>query len=325
MGQFIKSVMLSTFSVLGFTACSGGDATVGTLAQDGWRSEVEIIKMGTRSPEEDPVRLHRWKAYNKLIADATKLPVKAYESSDYNGLIQAFASGQISLATVGAGAYANIDSQIGELAQPLLAVRNTNGESGYYSTIVVRADSPYQSLEDLENKTVAFVDFNSTSGYIYPKWAMRKSGLDPDSFFGETAISGGSLQGIMALANSQFDAALMNVTDGNPEFGFASGTLRRIARRGVVDINDFREIWYAGPIARSPVLIRADRPQEFKDLIRGALASIPYEDPQTAVEIGRIPGNDYKPVNRDNYKDLFDMRHAEIAEHRTRLSNRKTN
>ncbi|MEL6687843.1 MAG: phosphate/phosphite/phosphonate ABC transporter substrate-binding protein [Pseudomonadota bacterium] len=324
MGRFINSTIVFAFSLMGLAACSSGNGSDNSSDLEGWRAEVGVVKMGTRAPEEDPVRLQRWETYTHYMSEATGLPVKAYEASDYNGIIQAFASGQISLANVAPGNYANIDSQIGELAQPLLAPRNTNGESGYYSSLVVRADSPYQSIEDLEGKTVAFVDFNSTSGYIYPKWFMRKSGFDPDYFFGETAISGGHLQGMMALANGQFDATLLSVSNGNPELGFASGTLRRIARRGVVEFNDYREIWYAGPIPRTPVMVRADRPEAFKDLVRGAMASIPYEDPQTAIDMGRLPGHDYQPVNREHYTEIFEMRDAEIAQHRTRLSARKT-
>ena len=41
-------------------------------------------------------------------------------------------------------------------------------KGGYQSYIVVQADSDIQSLEDLQGKTFAFVDPESTSGNVIP-------------------------------------------------------------------------------------------------------------------------------------------------------------
>ena len=64
------------------------------------------------------------------------------EATDYNGVIQALSSGQIDLGTMGGGSYANVDAQIGNRAAPILTVRQAEGVIGYYSALLVRADSP---------------------------------------------------------------------------------------------------------------------------------------------------------------------------------------
>jgi len=51
------------------------------------------------------------------------------------------------------------------------------GKKEYRSLIVVRADSPIQTLGDLRGKIVAFEDEFSTSGYFLPKSALLEAGL----------------------------------------------------------------------------------------------------------------------------------------------------
>ena len=45
---------------------------------------------------------------------------------------------------------------------------NNDGTIGYYSVFYVRADSPYQTIDDLKGKNLGLVDPNSTSGYNVP-------------------------------------------------------------------------------------------------------------------------------------------------------------
>jgi phosphonate transport system substrate-binding protein len=244
------------------------------------------------------------------------LPVTIIEPADYNGSIQALASNQVDVAYMGGGSYANVDAQIGELAAPILVRRQAEGNDGYYSALMVKADSPFQSIEDLKGKTVGYVDFNSTSGYLYPRMMMRRLGINPDTYFGETAFSGGHTQAVMALDRGQFDAVLVNVAGGTPETGFTTGAHFTMAGRGLVDIKDFRIIWSVGEIPNSPIVTRADRPQEFIDMLRGAYALMPYDRPDLMLELGGPSGSDYAAVDRAVYEDIIALRLADIAERR---------
>ena len=325
MAAMVRLLWLGLLSILGAFSLSGcGSSKSETLSTDpdDWRSQIDVIRAGVKGSEEDPAVLRRWDALQRYLEDATGLPVKFYEASDYNGIIQAMASGQIHLASMGAGSFANIYSQIGDRAVPIFTSRDTHGNRGYYSTIVVRSNSEFESIEDLEGKSLAFVDFNSTSGYIYPRWKMREEGIDPDTFFGEIALAGGHSQAMMALANGQFDATVLAANGGSPEQGFTSGSLRKMARRGLIDARDYREIWYGGAIANSPYVMRADVPQALRDLIAGAMISLAFEDPETFGDIGRTPGSYFSPVDVDFYQEIIEMREMEILQHRQRFAGR---
>jgi phosphonate transport system substrate-binding protein len=285
-------------------------------ALTGWQAEMGQIRLGVRASDADPEQVRRWKTYETYLARVTGLPVRVYEASDYNGVIQAMASGQADLIQTGPMAYANIDSQIGEKAKPILASRAADGTIGYYSALAVRADSPYRTLQDLKGKSIGWVDFNSASGYVFPRYTMRKQGIDPDTFFGNSAITGGHTQGVMALANGQFDAILITASGGDPQQGFSRSPILTMARRGLVEADDYRLIWFAGPIPQSPVVVRADRPQEFIDITRGALAALAMDEPEIWREIGQVDGSTFAAVTRADYAEIIDIRNQEVSRRR---------
>lgn len=307
--------LLSIFAV-GLAACSSEPSA--ELASDtgDWRDRVSTIKMGSKASEDDALALRRVEIRQNILSEAAGVPVKIYQSNDYNGIIQALAAGQIDIASMGAGSYANVHAQVGDDVEPILVRRDVFGQSGYYSTIVVKEDSPFQTIYDLKDRTLAYVDFNSTSGYIYPRWAMREAGIEPDTYFDRAAMAGGHLQSVMALANGQFDATVVLANNGSPEIGFAGGTLHRLARRDMIDLEDYRTIWLAGPVPNSPYVVRRDLPQEVRDIIRGGMASLAYDSPEAMIEMGRLPGTDYMAIDRGFLDLVIEMRDTEIKRHR---------
>lgn len=279
----------------------------------GWRKEVGQLRIGANAGEDSPTTLSRWNAFRDRLSNIMGLEVEVFQAADYNGIIQAMASGQLELASMGAASYANARDQMGTKVEPILNPRSAEGLSGYYSALVVRADSPYQKIEDLAGKTIGYVDFNSTSGYLYPRWAMRQEGKNPETFFGKSAISGGHTQGVLALANGQFDAVFMVASGGTPETGFTTGSIFTLARRGTVKVSDYRIIWTAGPMPNTPYVIRTDTPKPFQDITRGAIAAMAYEDPDLWVDIGLLEGSDMQVTSAEDFQVIVDMREEEIA------------
>lgn len=278
--------------------------------------QMKLVRMAMQASQNDPAIAHRLTAYKAMIERATGLPVKLYQSSDYNGTIQAMASNQVDVAAMAGGGYANLDAQIGSLATPILSARDPEGALGYYSTIIVKRDSPFHSLADLKGHSLGYVDFNSTSGYIYPRAKMIEQGFNPDTLFSKTSFTGGHTQSVMAIQNGQFDAVLVEMLGGTPETGFSAGPYYTLARRGLIDPNNFRVIWTAGPIPNAALVVRTDRPRSFIDAVRGAAAAVPYDDPQTWSDIGQVDGSTYAAVDRSHYAMIIKLRAEDIARRR---------
>jgi len=285
-------------------------------ASSDWRGQMKQIRFAVRGAESDPTMATRWNVYRDYLAKATGVPVKLYESSDYNGTIQALSSGQVDMAMIAGGGYANVDAQVGNKVAPILTTRQAEGAMGYYSALLVKKDSPVHSLADMKGRSLGYVDFNSTSGYLYPRAKMREQGIEPDTFFGKTSFAGGHPQAVMALENGQFDATIIEVGGGDPAHGFTTGPQYTMARRGLLDPNAFRMVWVVGPIPNAVMVTRTDRPQPFVDIVRGAMAALPYDNPELWRGIGQPDGSAFAAVDRGFYAEIIKLRAADIAKRR---------
>jgi phosphonate transport system substrate-binding protein len=286
-------------------------------AKPGAGNKATELRMSMQGSNDDPALVKRREAYRKYLGEVTGRPVKLYEASDYNGVIQALASGQVDVAALAGGGYANVDAQVGNKVTPILTTRRADGGTGYYSALIVKANSPYHSIADLKGRSLGYVDFNSTSGYLYPRAKMRAAGINPDTYFSKTAFAGGHTQAVMALANGQFDATFVQVSGGDPVHGFTTGAVYTMARRGLVDAKDFRTIWVVGPVPDTAIVVRTDRPQSQIDIVRGAMAALAYDQPDLWTDIGQPAGSEYTAIGRQHYAEVIALRNEDIAQRRT--------
>jgi phosphonate transport system substrate-binding protein len=72
----------------------------------------------------------------------------------------------------------------------LLLVGEIGGKTTYKSYWLALKEKPYEKVEDLRGKPVAFASKTSTSGFIIPLWDLRRKNLvsekaDPEDFFGK--------------------------------------------------------------------------------------------------------------------------------------------
>jgi phosphonate transport system substrate-binding protein len=311
MGRWVSSFALSCA-----VAVAGCGQHPAAQASADWRGQMKQMRFAVHGSEDDPAMAKRLGVYRDYLSKAIGMPVKLYESSDYNGAIQALSSGQVDMAQIAGGGYANVDAQVGNKVAPVVTTRQAEGSMGYYSALIVKKDSPVHSLADMKGRSLGYVDFNSTSGYLYPRAKMREQGIEPDTYFGKTSFAGGHLQAVMALENGQFDAAIIEVGGGDPVHGFTTGPQYTMARRGLIDPKAFRTIWVVGPIPNAAIVTRSDRPQPFIDTVRGALAALPYDDPDLWRDIGQPDGGAFAAVDRSFYAEVIKLRAADIAKRR---------
>ena len=86
------------------------------------------------------------------------------------------------------------------------------GKPIYHGRIFVRKDSGINGVKDLKDKSIAFADPISESGYLYPLDIFVRSGLlkrqaDPQTFFKQVYFAGGYQQALQAVVNGHADAA----------------------------------------------------------------------------------------------------------------------
>ena len=96
-------------------------------------------------------------------------------------------------------------------------VYGVSGDFAYRSTIFVRADSSINSLEDLEDKSIAFVDQLSASGFIVPKVALMKESIIEI----EEVFAGNHVDAFRSLLNEDVEACatLNTIMEDEPTLG----------------------------------------------------------------------------------------------------------
>ncbi|EDS78293.1 methyl-accepting chemotaxis protein [Clostridium botulinum C str. Eklund] len=100
-------------------------------------------------------------------------------------------------------AYVNAHEKAGVI--PIVTPK-INGKDYYNRYIIARKDSLIKKLDDLKNKTFAYVDENSASGCIYAKHILRSNNLNPDTTFEESYFLGSHDNVINAILNGEVDA-----------------------------------------------------------------------------------------------------------------------
>lgn len=78
----------------------------------------------------------------------------------------------------------------------LLVATEIDGKPSYESYWLGRIDDPYEKVEDLRGRPIAFSSRTSTSGFIIPVWDLFRKGLvsveeGPEAFFGEGNVTYG--------------------------------------------------------------------------------------------------------------------------------------
>jgi phosphonate transport system substrate-binding protein len=278
-----------------------------------WRRRYPVVSFSSVSSESQGATEARFKDFAKVFKDKLGVELRIFTATDYAGTIQALTGGQIQLAGLGPAAYASawIDSN-GEI-EPLVAAVEADGDFGYHSSLIVKADSPHQKLEDLRGKTLAWADPNSASGYLVPLVSLRAAGVEADKFFGRTAFSGGHEQSVIGVDKGTFDCAFVwSAKDPSQR-----GILRAMTDRKLIDMKQFRVIWQSPVIPNSPLTVRKDLPADMKRDLAKLWTDLYSFDPKMAETLARGKTLGYRPVTHEMYEPMLKV----IQEQRR---NRKT-
>lgn len=156
------------------------------VAQDNEPLEVQFVPTNNDGSMEA-----RAKPFADFLSKELGREVNVTLATDYSTIVQAMASGQVDLGIMPPAAYVQARSQNAAeaiLTSVLGAYDDETGEpiegettGSFKAEVLVRADSEFETLEDLENARIATLSPTSASGYIYPVAEMIQAGLDLSS------------------------------------------------------------------------------------------------------------------------------------------------
>lgn len=156
------------------------------------------------------------------LSDQLERPVELVQRRTYAEINDLIEAGDVDMAFVCTSAYV---AGVRDFGMELLAAPQVNGETVYYSVLIVPADSPAQSIDDLRGGTFAFTDPMSNTGRNYPTYLVQQLSETPDRFFGRTFFTYSHDDAIRAVANHVADGAAVDslvyeyVLARHPELG----------------------------------------------------------------------------------------------------------
>jgi phosphonate transport system substrate-binding protein len=243
--------MLSKFIATSAAALALGLGTSSAMAQD--------INFGIISTEATQNLKADWAPLIEAMKKQTGLNVTAFFAPDYAGIIEGMRFNKVQVAWLGnKSAMEAVDRANGEVFAQMV---NADGTQGYFSHLIVNADSPYNNLDDVlkNGKSLSFGngDPNSTSGFLVPGfYVFAKNKIDAKTHFKVTR-SANHETNALAVANKQVDVATNN-----------SENLDKIQQRYPDKFKNLKIVWTSPLIPLDPIVIRKDMAEAQKTKIK---------------------------------------------------------
>jgi phosphonate transport system substrate-binding protein len=280
---------------------------------------LKEFRIGILGGENTQDRLARYDAFKALLESHLKMPVKLFPAADYAGVMQGIAAGQLEAAEFGASGFAGawLDCKC---IEPVVVPQEKDGSTYYYSVMVVRADSGIKTLADMKGHSLAWADPNSTSGYLIPGATLKTKGIDlkDGGYFTRTGFSGGHEQGVVAVLNKQYDAAVTWTSgQGDMAEGYTRGNLRSMVDRTMLKMSDIGIIWQSGKIPNGPWAVRTALADAMKTSFTDFLLDLPTSHRAVYDDVEKGSGVGYVKADMELYRDIIDLRLAERSANRS--------
>lgn len=246
-----------------------------TVSSDHWDSLILAV--------------HPYLPYDELMKRFTPLAdylareigrkVEVRIGTDYREHAINIGDGTVDIAYVGPAVYVSVVERYGE--HPLLAMIETNGTPDFAGMIIVREDSPVTEIAGLRGKELAFVDPNSTMGFLVPMHILTRD-LDKEE----------------VLRNSRFLGSHINVALGVLTGDFEAGAVKEevffhYRARGL------RELASTPKIPEHLFIARKDLPPEIISELRKTMYGLSESEPGRRIMnmikkdmTGMVPAND---------------------------------
>lgn len=266
-----------------------------------WKQDYSVLRLGLISSENATDKLAKLEPLKAYLAKTLGVEVEFFTAANYDGTIQALAANQIEFAILGSSGYAAAWSLTNGGVEPLGVNQSADGNTGYFSEVVVRCDSGMKTIQDLQGKVLAFADPDSTSGYNVPYYNLKQQGYEPTSYFSAIPFSGSHEAGVMGVATGQFASA---ATFFNSD---TVGVVRNMEKKGMIEKGVICSVWSSPEITNSPFTARSNLPRDLIDDMRAAMVGLPKADP---VAWTGYANDDvaFVPVSHETYQWIIDMR-----------------
>ena len=260
---------------------------------------AEEINFGLISTEASTNLKSDWQPLFDDMVKQTGLTIKPFFASDYAGVIEGMRFNKVQVAWFGnKSAMEAVDRANGEVFAQMV---NADGTEGYYSHMIVNADSPLKSLDDVlkNGKNLSFSngDPNSTSGFLVPGYyVFARNKIDAKSHF-KVVRNANHEANALAVANKQVDVATNN-----------SENLEKIHERQPEKFKNIRVVWTSPLIPLDPLVMSKNVSEEAKAKIKAFIygyGKTNAHEKEVLMKISKLSG--FKPSSNDQLKPIREL------------------
>lgn len=212
-----------------------------------------------------------------------------------------FAKGSVDIGFICGLPYVQLTRQnpspIELLAAPILQGERYGGKPIYYSDVIVRADSPFYSFEDLRGRSWSYNDLDSQSGYGITRHRLVQMG-ETRGYFGEVVCAGFHQESINMVCRGEIDASAID------------SQVLGVAMRDDPDLSaQLRIIDSLGPSTIQPVVAANHLSDSLKADIREILLTM-SSDINVRAHLAQGFFEGFAPVTDTDYDDIRAMLNA---------------
>jgi phosphonate transport system substrate-binding protein len=243
------------------------------------------------TPVEDPEVYRKvWDEFIAHLSKETGKKVVFFPVQSNAAEIEAMRAGRLHIAGFNTGSVPIAVNCAG--FAPFAMAASKTGAFGYEMEIIVQADGPIKTVEDLRGKSVAFTDPNSNSGYKAPSAILKsKFGLEAGRDFKST-FSGKHDNSIIGVANKDYDAAAI-----------ANAVMTRMIARGAVDGSKLRSIYKSQTFPTTGYGLAHNLKPALAEKIKAAFFNFKWEGTALAAEFAKSspPEEKFIPIDYKGY------------------------
>jgi eukaryotic-like serine/threonine-protein kinase len=211
----------------------------------------------------------------RSLEDALDRPVTLVIAKSYDDLQARLLANEIDLAAV--PPYLFVETKQRDARVGLIATKLVEGSSGNDSILYVGEGTGISTLAELRGKRMCFPDTKSTTGYLFPRLALKKAGVNPDRDI-ISHNSGSHMQAMRDLVGGVCDAAAT----------YSGGYLA--ADRSGVPVARARQLAVLGRSPHDAMTVRSGMAETERAAVKAALLSFTPENGGKDGRVERISG-----------------------------------
>ena len=245
------------------SASNSGSSGAATAAGGSAGCPGGVVRFGVEPFEDAAKLLPVFLPLTKQLGDKLGCKVELSIPTSYNAEIEAMRAGKLDIGEFGPLGYV-LAHQVAKADAIATYAGADGGPLTYTASIITPASTGLTDLSQCAGKSFAYSDPSSTSGHLFPAYALKSHGIDPDNGV-QAKYAGSHTASYEAERNAKVTCGELN-----------SEQIAAAKAAGEWKDGQLKTLWQSDPIPEDPFAVRGDLPAAFKTRLTGALLSLDF-------------------------------------------------